>query len=133
MVAAGSANGQRPKHQRDTRPRNGLMVLMVLMVLKELSCPPGFQTEPKFLANDTTKNEKREAITASLFRTRNRGRTGTGITAHRILSPACLPIPPSEPLSLRKDDANVVILFNSAKSYRQYTQLSDLPYLEQTT
>ena len=68
-----------------------------------------------------------------LFRTRNRGRTGTGITAHRILSPACLPIPPSEPLSFGKDDANVVILFNSAKSYYQYTQLSGLPYLAQTT
>ena len=46
MVAAGSANSQRPKQQRDTRPRNGLMVLMVLILLKELSCPPGFQTEP---------------------------------------------------------------------------------------
>ena len=48
MVAAGSANSQRPKQQRDTRPRNGLMVLMVLMVLillKELSSPPGFQTD----------------------------------------------------------------------------------------
>ena len=38
---------QRPKQQRDTRPRNGLIVLMVLMLLKELSCPPGFQTDPK--------------------------------------------------------------------------------------
>ena len=27
--------------------------------------------------------------------TRSRGRTGTAITGHRILSPACLPIPPS--------------------------------------
>ena len=39
--------------------------------------------------------------------TRNRGRTGTGITAHRILSPACLPIPPSEQPNLVKDVANV--------------------------
>ncbi len=30
------------------------------------------------------------------FRTRSGNRTRTGITAHRILSPACLPIPPSE-------------------------------------
>ena len=36
MVADSSANSQRPKQQRDTRPRNGLMVLMVLTVLKEL-------------------------------------------------------------------------------------------------
>ena len=50
MVAAGSANSQRPKQQRDTRPRNGLMVLMVLMVLKKLSCPPGFQTDPNMIA-----------------------------------------------------------------------------------
>ena len=34
MVAAGSANSQRLKQQRGTRPRNGLIVLMVLMVLK---------------------------------------------------------------------------------------------------
>ena len=53
----------------DTLPRNGLMVLMVLIVLKKMSCPPGFQTEPKFLANDTTKNENREAAKASLFST----------------------------------------------------------------
>ncbi len=31
-----------------------------------------------------------------LFSTRSRGRTGTAITGHRILSPACLPIPPFE-------------------------------------
>ena len=48
MVAAGSANSQRPKHQRDTRHRNGLIVLMILILLKELSCPPGFQTDPIF-------------------------------------------------------------------------------------
>ena len=42
--------------------------------------------------------------------TRNRGRTGTGITAHRILSPACLPIPPSEQPNLRKDVTNVQLL-----------------------
>ena len=49
--------------------------------------------------------------------TRNRGRTGTGITAHRILSPACLPIPPSEPLSLGKDGANVRFYFYFTKHY----------------
>ena len=32
---------------------------------------------------------------ALLKSTRSRGRTGTAITGHRILSPACLPIPPS--------------------------------------
>ena len=36
------------------------------------------------------------------LRTRSRGRTGTAITGHRILSPACLPIPPFEqPLTFR--------------------------------
>ena len=49
----------------------------------------------------TPQTKKREA-SKLLLGTRNRGRTGTGITAHRILSPACLPIPPSEPLSLSK-------------------------------
>ena len=34
---------------------------------------------------------------SSLVGTRSRGRTGTAITGHRILSPACLPIPPFEP------------------------------------
>ena len=41
------------------------------------------------------QNKKRETTKVSPS-TRNRGRTGTGISAHRILSPACLPIPPSE-------------------------------------
>ena len=54
--------------------------------------------------------QKREA-TKLLSGTRNRGRTGTGITAHRILSPACLPIPPSEPHNLRKDGCKYTILF----------------------
>ena len=35
MVAAGSANSQRPKQQRDARPRNGLIVLMVLKKIKD--------------------------------------------------------------------------------------------------
>ena len=38
-----------------------------------------------------------------LFRTRSRDRTGTAITGHRILSPACLPIPPSGQRSVRND------------------------------
>ena len=33
MVADSSANSQRPKQQRDTRPRNGPMVLTVLKEL----------------------------------------------------------------------------------------------------
>ena len=57
--------------------------------------------------------------------TRNRGRTGTGISAHRILSPACLPIPPSEPLSLLKDGANVQFLFYSAKFSASISLLSE--------
>ena len=57
-----------------------------------------------------TKQKKREAE-KPLLGTRNRGRTGTGITAHRILSPACLPIPPSEPHYLRKDGCKCTILF----------------------
>ena len=60
------------------------------------------------------KQKKREAIKL-LFGTRNRGRTGTGITAHRILSPACLPIPPSEPHNLRKDGAKVQFYFYITK------------------
>ena len=63
-----------------------------------------------------------------LFRTRNRGRTGTGITAHRILSPACLPIPPSEQPIFLKDGANLALLFNYPKSFsilRHYALISN--------
>lgn len=35
------------------------------------------------------------SILNSFYRTRSRDRTGTAIAGHRILSPACLPIPPS--------------------------------------
>ena len=35
-------------------------------------------------------------ISSHLFGARGRGRTGTGITSHRILSPGRLPIPPLE-------------------------------------
>ena len=66
-----------------------------------------------------TQKQKKRGTQIPLSGTRNRGRTGTGITAHRILSPACLPIPPSEPLSLRKDDANVRFLFDSANSFHK--------------
>ncbi len=65
------------------------------------------------------RNKKERNAKFLSLGTRNRGRTGTGITAHRILSPACLPIPPSEPLSLRKDDANVRFLFDSANSFHK--------------
>ncbi len=41
-------------------------------------------------------NKKRETVKSFSFRTRSRDRTGTDITVHRILSPACLPIPPFE-------------------------------------
>ena len=45
------------------------------------------------------KNRNAKALTnnalAFLKSTRSRDRTGTAITGHRILSPACLPIPPS--------------------------------------
>ena len=40
-----------------------------------------------------------------VFRARDGNRTRTGISAHRILSPACLPIPPPE----QKKFANVRI------------------------
>ena len=33
-------------------------------------------------------------VDIKMFSTGSRGRTGTAITGHRILSPACLPIPP---------------------------------------
>ena len=44
MVAAKAPTA---KTTADTLPRNRLMVLMVLMVLKELSCPLDFQTDHK--------------------------------------------------------------------------------------
>ena len=41
-------------------------------------------------------------VLSGILCTRSRDRTGTAITGHRILSPACLPIPPFEqPLSFR--------------------------------
>lgn len=51
-----------------------------------------------------------------LFRTRSRDRTGTAITGHRILSPACLPIPPSEqPPFDRKAGQKYELIFYSAR------------------
>ena len=51
-----------------------------------------------------------------LFRTRSRDRTGTAITGHRILSPACLPIPPSEqPPFVRKAGQKYELIFYSAR------------------
>ena len=51
-----------------------------------------------------------------LFRTRSRDRTGTAITGHRILSPACLPIPPSEqPPFGRKAGQKYELIFYSAR------------------
>ncbi len=47
--------------------------------------------------NRQMKNRQQSKYLAisDFLRTRSRGRTGTDITVHRILSPACLPIPPS--------------------------------------
>ena len=76
-------------------------------------------------AMNNMNNKKKRNFHSSLKCTRNRGRTGTGISAHRILSPACLPIPPSEPLSLLKDGANVQFLFYSAKFSASISLLSE--------
>ena len=43
--------------------------------------------------------------------TRSGNRTRTAIAGHRILSPACLPIPPSEQESMHKADAKVLKYF----------------------
>ena len=52
------------------------------------------------ITNNIDKNKKNPRNFSDLG-TRSRGRTGTAITGHRILSPACLPIPPFEqPLNL---------------------------------
>ena len=69
---------------------------------------------------------KKEKPQRFLSGTRNRGRTGTGITAHRILSPACLPIPPSEPHNIRKDGAKVRFYFHFTKHYP--SELINYPY-----
>ena len=47
-----------------------------------------------FLSFFNLHKKEREA-TASPSSTPSRNRTGTTFTGHRILSPACLPIPPS--------------------------------------
>ncbi len=53
------------------------------------------------LSDSGSGYKKREVPNELLFcSTRSRDRTGTAITGHRILSPACLPIPPSGPLRL---------------------------------
>ena len=68
--------------------------------------PPTIKTEPQntYYMKDSgaiwLSTRKKGVANSYSHSTRSRGRTGTGITAHRILSPACLPIPPSEPLSL---------------------------------
>ena len=52
---------------------------------------------PIFAQFKTTRNANDLTIKSLAFlkSTRSRDRTGTAITGHRILSPACLPIPPS--------------------------------------
>ena len=63
-------------------------------------------------------NNKEQAVddVDGLFRTRSRDRTGTAITGHRILSPACLPIPPSEqPPFVRKAGQKYELIFYSAR------------------
>lgn len=47
--------------------------------------------------------KRNRGLTISPLCTRSRDRTGTAITGHRILSPACLPIPPSGQRSVRND------------------------------
>ena len=66
------------------------------------------------------KNRNAKALTnnalAFLKSTRSRDRTGTAITGHRILSPACLPIPPSEqPPFVRKAGQKYELIFYSAR------------------
>ena len=49
-------------------------------------------------SRERVQKQKESADKAnSLASTRSGNRTRTAITGHRILSPACLPIPPSEP------------------------------------
>ena len=51
------------------------------------------------------------------FGTRSRDRTGTAIAGHRILSPACLPIPPSgRSLPREKATAKIRIIYELPKS-----------------
>ena len=71
--------------------------------------------------------DKKGRLIAYLFRTAGRGRTGTDITVHRILSPACLPIPP--PRLLSKSGAKVLLFSEICKKktfflslFRQKTQ-----------
>ena len=53
-------------------------------------------TPPPTVRPRLREKKRRSATTNLLCCTRSRGRTGTAITGHRILSPACLPIPPFE-------------------------------------
>ena len=55
-----------------------------------------FVEKPNDFAIFLLKKRKGEAKNLSFVGTRNRGRTGTDLSVHRILSPACLPIPPFE-------------------------------------
>ena len=59
------------------------------------------------------KTAKRPEHKNRLFCARDGNRTRTDIAAHRILSPACLPIPPLEPMI---QTANVHIFSNSSSS-----------------
>ena len=47
-----------------------------------------------FLIPTNKKQSEEMRLHLLCFGTRNRGRTGTDLSVHRILSPACLPIPP---------------------------------------
>ena len=72
------------------------------------------------IAERKRKNRNAKALfvnaLAFLKSTRSRDRTGTAITGHRILSPACLPIPPSEqPPFVRKAGQKYELIFYSAR------------------
>ena len=76
----------------------------IMLTLKVVTFGIMVTKSDQFWGFDKKKNPAsiEKQLLAGFGCTRNRGRTGTGITAHRILSPACLPIPPSEPYVLRK-------------------------------
>ena len=68
-------------------------------------------------------NAKKRSITASL-NAGDRGRTGTGITTHGILSPGRLPVPPRRHIKIKRNGTNRARTYDPLLVRQVLSQLS---------
>ena len=85
----GDSNQTRLRWYRLIYYRICVAVMAILRCTEDNSATPPQTVRPRLRV-------QKKDLRRGLFCTRSRGRTGTAITGHRILSPACLPIPPFE-------------------------------------